>query len=363
MADVRAVEYDSRRVTDGALFFCLTGSVSDGHDYAEEALERGAVGLVCERPLDLRVGSDVPVVQVPPGTARQAMARAAAALQGHPAHDLLMVGVTGTNGKTTVTHLLGEILGRAGHAATVIGTLGGARTTPEAPELQVLLAQARDRASAEGRLGAVAMEVSSHALAQSRVDGITFDIAVFTNLSHDHLDFHGTMDAYGQAKASLFTPERARRGVVWADDPWGDHIRRSARIPVIAVRREAAQHVTIAPGRTTFMWRGQDVELSLVRRGQRDQRPDRCRDRGHPRRGPGRGLRGPCPGAARPGSHGAGGRAGTGGSTVHRARGLRPYPRESASRAARRPPDDRSGRTGARGLWLRWGPRSARSVR
>ena len=223
----------------------------------------GAVGLVCERPLDLRVGSDVPVVQVPPGTARQAMARAAAALQGHPAHDLLMVGVTGTNGKTTVTHLLGEILGRAGHAATVIGTLGGARTTPEAPELQVLLAQARDRASAEGRLGAVAMEVSSHALAQSRVDGITFDIAVFTNLSHDHLDFHGTMDAYGQAKASLFTPERARRGVVWADDPWGDHIRRSARIPVIAVRREAAQHVTIAPGRTTFMWRGQDVEFPL----------------------------------------------------------------------------------------------------
>ena len=263
MVDVRAIEYDSRRVTKGALFFCLAGSVSDGHDYAEEALQRGAVGLVCERPLDLRVGPDVPVVQVPPGTARGAMARAAAALQGHPAHDLLMVGVTGTNGKTTVTHLLGEILGRAGHAATVIGTLGGARTTPEAPELQVRLAEARDRAAADGRPGAVAMEVSSHALAQSRVDGITFDVAVFTNLSHDHLDFHGTMDAYGRVKSSLFTPERARRGVVWADDAWGDRIRRSARIPVTSVRREAAEHVTLAPGRTTFVWRGHDVELCL----------------------------------------------------------------------------------------------------
>jgi UDP-N-acetylmuramoyl-L-alanyl-D-glutamate--2,6-diaminopimelate ligase len=261
--DVRAVEYDSRRVDRGALFFCLTGSVSDGHDYAGEALERGAVGLVCERPLDLRFGPDVAVVQVAPGTARPGMARAAAALHGNPASDLLMVGVTGTNGKTTVTHLLGEILDRSGHAATVIGTLGGVRTTPEAPELQALLAGARDGASAEGRPGAVAMEVSSHALAQSRVDGITFDVAVFTNLSHDHLDFHGTMEAYGQAKASLFAPERARRGVVWTDDPWGDRIAGSARIPVVAVGWEAARDVTIAPGRTTFVWRGQHLQLSL----------------------------------------------------------------------------------------------------
>jgi len=262
-ADVSAVEYDSRRVTEGALFFCLPGSVSDGHDHAEEALRRGAAGLVCERPLDLGTGADVPIVQIPPGTARQAMARAAAALQGYPARDLLMVGVTGTNGKTTVTHLLGEILGRVGHAATVIGTLGGVRTTPEAPELQALLAEARDGASAAGRPGAVAMEVSSHALAQSRVDGIIFDVAVFTNLSHDHLDFHGTMEAYGQAKASLFTPERARRAVVWTDDPWGDRIRKSARIPVVAVGREAAGQVTVAPGRTTFVWRAQHVALSL----------------------------------------------------------------------------------------------------
>ncbi|MGH9092986.1 MAG: Mur ligase family protein, partial [Acidimicrobiales bacterium] len=182
----------------------------------------------------------------------------------HPARDLLMAGVTGTNGKTSVTHLLGAVLRHAGRPTTVIGTLTGARTTPEAPDLQRLLAAARDGAPAGGRRPAVAMEVSSHALAQSRVDGVHFDVAVFTNLSHDHLDFHRTMEDYFEAKASLFTPGRAVRGVVNAEDPWGRRLLAGARIPLVPVRQEDASEVELAPGRSAFTWRSQRVTLAMT---------------------------------------------------------------------------------------------------
>ena len=155
----------------------------------------------------------------------------ACAFFGRPARALLTVGVTGTNGKTTVTHLLSSIFEAHGWPTTVIGTLDGARTTPESPVLQRLLAEARDA----GR-HAVAMEVSSHALAQARVDGIRFDAAVFTNLSHDHLDYHGTVDAYFAAKASLFTPERAAMAVVNEDDPRGRRLLARAASPPWATR-------------------------------------------------------------------------------------------------------------------------------
>ena len=145
------------------------------------------------------------------------MATVAAAFWGHPARSLQTVGVTGTNGKTTVTQLIGSVLAAAGRPTEVIGTLGGTRTTPEAPDLQCYLAEARRRRAS----GAVAMEVSSHALTQHRVDAIVFDVAAFTNLSRDHLDHHGSMEAYFEAKASLFAPERCRHAVVLADDPWG----------------------------------------------------------------------------------------------------------------------------------------------
>lgn len=264
--DVLGVEHDSRRVGAGDLFCCLVGHQTDGHDHVPEAVARGAVGLVCERPLDTltpRPSQPVVEVRVSPGTARAAMARLAAAFWGHPARALLTAGVTGTNGKTTVTQLLGAVLEHAGHPTTVVGTLSGARTTPESTELQRTFAAVRD-AHGEDPRPAVAMEVSSHALVQSRVDAVRFDVAVFTNLSHDHLDFHGTMDAYFAAKASLFEPERAARAVVNADDPWGQRLVADARIPTVAVHADEVTDVRLAVGRAQFTWRGHEVSVALT---------------------------------------------------------------------------------------------------
>jgi UDP-N-acetylmuramoyl-L-alanyl-D-glutamate--2,6-diaminopimelate ligase len=261
--DVASVEHDSRRVTPGALFCCLPGRHSDGHEHAAEAVARGAVGLVCEHLVDAPLSRAVVQARVGPGCARPAMARLAAAFFDFPSRALLMAGVTGTNGKTTVTHLLAAVLAEGGLGAHVIGTLGGARTTPEATELQSILAQLRDVRRTTGLPQAVAMEVSSHALAQSRVDGIHFDVAVFTNLSHDHLDFHGDMEAYFLAKAALFSPEHAVAGVVSADDGWGRRLLDEGRIPLHAVRRADATDVALSIGASAFTWRGQAVEVAL----------------------------------------------------------------------------------------------------
>ncbi len=261
--EVGSVEHDSRRVRPGALFCCLPGQRSDGHRHAAEAVARGAVGLVCERAVELEDGASVVQVRVAPGRARPSMGVLASAFFGHPSRHLLTAGVTGTNGKTTVSHLLGAVLKSAGIPTLVIGTLTGTRTTPEATELQALLAAERDRGLEDHLTHAVAMEVSSHALAQDRVEGITFDVAAFTNLSHEHLDFHKTMDAYWEAKASLFTPERAARGVVFADDPAGERLLAEARIPLQAVRRLDAVGVDLGLGWSRFLWRGRPVELSL----------------------------------------------------------------------------------------------------
>ena len=203
-------------------------------------MERGAVGLLCEHFIPELDDRHVVQTRIAAGTMRPVMARLAAAFYGYPARDLLMVGVTGTNGKTTVTQLLGDLLGATGRPTNVMGTLSGARTTPEATEVQRVLAGVRDRQKSDGRPHAVAMEVSSHALVQSRVEGIHFDVAVFTNLSHDHLDYHGTMEEYFEAKAMLFTPDHALRGVVNADDPWGQRAPR--RVP--ASRRSPSTTAT-----------------------------------------------------------------------------------------------------------------------
>jgi len=145
-----------------------------------------------------------------------------------------------------------------------MGTLSGARTTPEATELQRVLAQVRDRQRSDGRQHAVSMEVSSHALAQSRVESIHFDVAAFTNLSHDHLDYHGTMEEYFSVKSSLFTPDHALRGVVNADDPWGQRLLRHGRIPLVPVHRSDASDIVLQPGRTEFTWRGHRVSIPLT---------------------------------------------------------------------------------------------------
>ena len=217
--EVSALEHDSRAVRSGAAFACIPGATTDGHDHAPSAVRAGAVALLVERHLDLGV-TEARVASV-----RQALGPTAARLHGYPSRALRCLGVTGTNGKTTVTYLLEAIAIAAGEQAGVIGTLGAraagaelppGRTTPEADELQSLLARMRDAG-----VGTVAMEVSSHALAQHRVDGMTFAAACFTNLSQDHLDYHSTMDEYFVAKAVLFTPERVGVAVVNRDDPYG----------------------------------------------------------------------------------------------------------------------------------------------
>ena len=187
------------------------------------------------------------------------MAEMAAAFHGYPARALDMVGVTGTNGKTTVTHLVRSILDVDGRQTGIIGTLGGVRTTPESPDLQRALA-----GLVASGCTAAAIEVSSHALTQHRVDGIVFDVAAFTNLSRDHLDHHGTMDSYFEAKASLFTADRCRHGVVFADDVWGARLLdEMVGVGVTRVLRGDAQRVTLSVGMSRFTWRGREVELPL----------------------------------------------------------------------------------------------------
>jgi UDP-N-acetylmuramoyl-L-alanyl-D-glutamate--2,6-diaminopimelate ligase len=253
--EVTSVEHDSRRVGPGALFCCVRGAERDGHDLASDAVARGAVGLLLERPQDL----DVPQAVVAEGATRRSMARVAATFYGHPARALEMIGVTGTNGKTTVTHMLSAIFEANGLPTTVVGTLGGARTTPEATVLQRVLADARDAGQR-----VAALEVSSHALAQDRVEGIRFDAAVFTNLGHDHLDYHRTMEDYFAVKASLFTPERAAVGIVGVDGPWGKRLAESVSTDVVPYSMSEVSDVEAEATRTVFSWRGRRVVLHLA---------------------------------------------------------------------------------------------------
>jgi UDP-N-acetylmuramoyl-L-alanyl-D-glutamate--2,6-diaminopimelate ligase len=262
--EVSGITHDSRRVVPGDLFCCVPGLVSDGHRYASEAVERGAIGVLCEHFIPELLSSDVTQARIAPGTMRPVMAQLAAAFYGFPARDLAMIGVTGTNGKTTVTQLLGDLLSASGRPTNVMGTLSGARTTPEATEVERVLAGVRDRQRADGLHHAVAMEVSSHALVQSRVDGIHFDVAVFTNLSHDHLDYHGTMEDYFEAKAKLFTSNHALRAVVNADDPWGRLLLDRGKIPMTAVHHTDAGDIVLRPGHTEFTWRGHRVATPLT---------------------------------------------------------------------------------------------------
>jgi len=249
---VSSVAHDSRRVTPGALFCCLPGTTADGHELAAAAAAAGAVALVVERLVDV----DVPQVQVAAG--RPAMARIAAAFHDHPSRQLRVVGVTGTNGKTTTTYLLEAILEAHGWPTAVMGTLTGRHTTPEAPELQAGLASWRDAGRA-----AVAMEVSSEALAQHRADAVWFSAAVFTNLSPEHLNFHRDIESYFAAKASLFTPDRAAVGVVNADDEWGRRLLAAAAIETVAWSPDEAAGLTATATGSAFRWEGEPVALGL----------------------------------------------------------------------------------------------------
>ncbi|HEX2041616.1 MAG TPA: UDP-N-acetylmuramoyl-L-alanyl-D-glutamate--2,6-diaminopimelate ligase [Acidimicrobiales bacterium] len=250
--EVAAITHDSRAVISGALFCCVPGAVADGHDYAADAVAAGASALLCERVLPLEI------TQVVVPSVRVAMARAAAAFFGHPSRRLSVVGVTGTNGKTTTTYLLAAALRADGRPTEVVGTLSGPRTTPEAPELQARLAALADAGTA-----AVSMEVSSHALAQHRVDATWFPVGVFTNLSEEHLDFHGTLEEYFAAKASLFSPDRVGVAVVNADDPWGRRLLSAVSVPTRPFTLADAADLHVGPVSSTFRWEGELVELHL----------------------------------------------------------------------------------------------------
>ena len=234
--DVLAVCHDSREVAPGSLFVALRGGNNDGHQYITQAVARGASVVVLEDGLE-QLPAHVTGVEVP--NTRLALAHLAASFYHHPAFRLKVAGITGTNGKTTTTYLLKHICERAMLRCGLIGTvryeigeeiLPSTHTTPESSDLQGLLARMR-----ESGCKAVAMEVSSHAIAQHRVAGVEFDAAVFTNLTQDHLDFHGTIQRYFETKASLFTEtlpsQEKKRGVavINVDDRYGSEL--LARLP------------------------------------------------------------------------------------------------------------------------------------
>lgn len=226
--DIAEVRYDSRAVRPGDLFVAVRGFAVDGHSYIGKALEQGAVAVVCEE-----AGPDVPAVLVP--DARAALADIACNRFGHPSRRLTMVGVTGTNGKTTTTTLIKHILEQQGCKVGLIGTnqnmigdevIPTERTTPESYELQALFARMADAGCTH-----CVMEVSSHSLVLDRVRGVRFAVGAFTNLTQDHLDFHKTMEAYREAKAKLFAV--SDRGVINLDDPAADKMLADAACPCL----------------------------------------------------------------------------------------------------------------------------------
>jgi UDP-N-acetylmuramoyl-L-alanyl-D-glutamate--2,6-diaminopimelate ligase len=245
--EIAGLAYSSQSVVPGTLFFCVPGFRADGHDFAPDAVARGAVALVCQRPL----GLGVPEVIV--DDVRAAMGPAAARFHGDPTKELEVIGVTGTNGKTTTAFLVRHLLEAGGRQTGLLGTVkrvvGGVeeeveRTTPEAIDLQATF-----RAMLDGGDRACAMEVSSHALELGRVAGIRFACRIFTNLTQDHLDFHDTMESYFAAKRRLF--EKPGLSVVNVDDEYGRRLAAELDCVTFAVEREAD-------------YRARDVEFDLM---------------------------------------------------------------------------------------------------
>jgi UDP-N-acetylmuramoyl-L-alanyl-D-glutamate--2,6-diaminopimelate ligase len=258
-AEVSALAYDSREVVAGTLFFCVPGATVDGHEFAAAAVAAGAVAVVVER--ELALGAET--VQVLVGDARAAMAPVAARFWGDPSGELALAGVTGTNGKTTTAYLIREILERAGVQCGLLGTVKQVvageeeeveRTTPEAIDLQ-----ASFRRMVVGGDRACAMEVSSHAMALHRCDSIHFEVALFLNLSRDHLDFHGSMEAYFRSKRSLFEGDPAT-AIINVDDAYGRRLASEFAATTLSVHGgEAdfvAEEISYDAGGATFWING-----------------------------------------------------------------------------------------------------------
>lgn len=262
-AEVTGVAVGSADVQPGDLFVALPGLRAHGADYAADAVAAGAVAVLTD-PVGAEraaaAGLGVPVLAT--AAPRALLGEVAAWFYGHPARDLTVVGITGTNGKTTTCYFVAAALETLHPLTGVVGTvelrvgeesIESPRTTVEAPVLHGLFALMRERGA-----GACAMEVSSHALALDRVGGVEFDVAGFTNLQRDHLDFHGDMEGYFRDKARLFAPDRARRAVVCVDDAWGARLAAEARIPVdtVATRPDGV-------GAATADWRVTDATVGL----------------------------------------------------------------------------------------------------
>jgi len=260
---IAGISYDSRQVRPGHVFVALKGQHADGAAFVNQALERGAVAIVSQEA-------------APPGLqaawltvsdARLALALLAAAFSGHPSLEMRVIGITGTNGKTTTAHLVASIFDAAGIPCGLLGTVGyrigdetrdATHTTPEAPEVQALLREMVDRGC-----GACAMEVSSHALSLRRVDGTTFAAGVFTNLTRDHLDFHSDMDAYFQAKRRLFEMlPRDAPCLINIDDPRGVALAEIAGRPVTYAANRPAD---ITPGPLSFSLKGLEFDVRTPR--------------------------------------------------------------------------------------------------
>ncbi|WP_139652644.1 UDP-N-acetylmuramoyl-L-alanyl-D-glutamate--2,6-diaminopimelate ligase [Raoultibacter phocaeensis] len=229
---VGGIAYRSDRVESSDAFFCIVGLVTDGHSFAQDAIDRGAKVLVVERKVYLADATDVTEVVV--ADTRKAMALASANFYDHPSNALDLVGITGTNGKTTTTYLVEHIAHVAGKRTGVIGTVGvhigkklekSEHTTPESPDLQRLFARMRDE-----RVDVVSMEVSSHALDLERTWGTKFAVTAFSNLTQDHLDYHKTFEAYFEAKARLFSREYPAKRVICIDDAYGKELLRRCSV-------------------------------------------------------------------------------------------------------------------------------------
>jgi len=263
---VRRVQHDSRKVGGGDLFCAIDGARARGLDFAADAVGRGAVAVLSERELP-----SVGATRVQVADARAAMALAASAAEGHPTSRIPTVGITGTNGKTTTTYLLEAAFRGAGLSMGVIGTINArlgavewpaALTTPEAPELHALAAEMVGLGAA-----GLVMEVSSHAIALGRTHGVRFRAVAFTNLTQDHLDFHGTMEEYGAAKLRLFTDELAFAespiAVVNVDDPFGRTVAARAACPVISVSAEGRPEADVRVVRSRCTLEGLEAELRV----------------------------------------------------------------------------------------------------
>ena len=250
---VSGISQDSREIQTGDLFCCIRGQKFDGREFISMAIRNGAVAVLTEEEI-----ADIPehIAQITVENVREALGQIASAAFGFPSRSLSVVGITGTNGKTTTAAILASILRASGQTTEIIGTLSGVHTTPEAIDLQAML-----RRFVDDGVSSVVMEVSSHALAQYRVNGIMFDVAIFTNLGHDHLDFHGTQEGYFAAKARLFHPDLARHGVVNVDDPHGQLLDDVGAIAITSFSVNDAIDVFIGIDKVSFRWH--DLAISV----------------------------------------------------------------------------------------------------